>query len=87
MSQKQGHMAALMGQMKLKKDKQLQSTEAEHCWAGQGRTLMRQQWGGKQMSAKGSLSPTGRAGALIRTKEDNSPAGRHWRHRPIPQRW
>lgn len=48
-----GHVAAVVGLMKLKKQEQLQSTEAEHCCPGQGSTLMRQQVGRKADECQG----------------------------------
>lgn len=48
-----GHVAAVVGLMKLKKEEQLQSPEAEHCCPGQGSRLVKQQVGRKQRSAKG----------------------------------
>lgn len=82
-----GRVAAAVGLMKVEKEEQLQSAEAEQGCPGQGSTWMRQQVGRKAGECQGCLSLTDREGALIRTNKDHSPAGRHWWHRPIPQRW
>lgn len=56
-SQKQGHVPAEVELIKLKKEERLQGEEAEHCCPRAEEDVKQAVCGGKQWSAKGTISP------------------------------